>query len=271
LEILGLPLYITQSTIDEIQQFYEELDQFSKTGRKAIGYENGGVVLHQLTQDEIMTHQLRLNGLLEWCQQNTKITAPAKADTDWKQRDERTQVLGKATYDTILLAGEIGGTVYSDDGVIVTEVLSINNVTGFSSFDVASHFHFNKQLSDAEFDTCYGHMILANYISLPGTAKQIWNAFNSCGFQIIKPFTTAVKSFSILLPDFAANRTAEFLKMLWVNLTSESTLFIFNEIAGRKDSHTVFPLLRLAFRQEFFLLPIQLKAVLELLNAFDQE
>jgi tetratricopeptide (TPR) repeat protein len=273
LERMEVPLYVAQSTLEEIQQFHDELDQYTEKGRLSLTYQNGQVVSTMIEKEQVIDYQQKLGTLIQWCTTKTTVIAPAaKSGISREERSTRIDAIGKSCYDTVALAEQLQAAVLSDDAVVVTSLLPMSNVVGFSTFDVALNMKARGLVGNADFDEIYHKLIGANYISLPGTPEQVWDAFDKAQFQIRKPFTTAAKTFSILLPAFASQYAAQFLKRVYTEITVDAmrtplTLYVFSELLSRPDSKKIAEILVLFIVSEFRLLPIQLVEVLQLLDS----
>ncbi|MES2331200.1 MAG: hypothetical protein V4539_16465 [Bacteroidota bacterium] len=274
IECLGVPLYTAQATVQEIQQFCDELEVFAENGRVSLHYQQGKVVTSMMDKDQIIGYQDKLKALIDWC--NDKTTVSGQGVTPGMSRETkntRIEAVGKSCFDTVSLAERLNGVVLSDDAIVIANVLPHGIIGGFSVFDIAMLLRSEEKISAVTYDEIYLKLIGANYISLPATSDQVWAVFDKAQFQIRKPFTTAAKSFSILLPAYAAQYSSQFLKRAYTEISvkairTQLSLYIFSELFSRPDKDKIAEILVVFLLNEFRLLPVQLEEVFQLLKEF---
>lgn len=265
---------VSQSTVDELKEFYEELADHVKDGMLALGYQDGRMIAQSLSSDDIVRQREKISAIIEWCRNNTTVSTPVSLLTVSRKNRKRTaEILGDCFYDSILLAKEHNGIVVSDDDTFKNILTSEHAIHSFSIYQLAQWLGSNKKIPAETFEKFSFQLIAANNIFIPVTADQLWSAFDLAGFQLRKPFTTAVKGLIILIPKFSADVLATFLRKLYLEagltLTREQTiLFVMGEISKRSDFPVVKNLLLKHIEKQFRYLPNFQDEVLGLINAF---
>lgn len=265
---------ISQSTIDDLQEFYDELEDYVNDGMLTLGYQNGRMIANSLSSEDIIHQRKKIADIIEWCRTNATISAPAiLLKINRKIRKRSAEIFGDAFYDTILLAQEHDAFVISDDDTFKNVLRSENKIPSFSTYQLVTYLEANKKITQHEFEKFSFQLILGNNIFIPITSEQLWNCFDISGFQIRKPFNIAVKGLLILVPHSCAINLAAFLRKLYLEagltVTRQQTvLFVFGEISKRHDFASVKNLLIKSIVKEFRFLPNFKDELLELLQAF---
>ncbi|MEI9911761.1 MAG: hypothetical protein WDO71_20195 [Bacteroidota bacterium] len=265
---------ISQSTIDELQECYDELERSVEDGMLNLAYEAGRVIAHQTPKETITRHRELLQKIINWCKEHALILTPNRLlSVNRNQRQQMANILGDCFYDTILLAEEHEGIVVSDDDNFKN--LLRNGVTPlpFSVYQFMQYLRSKEKIDAPFFDNLRLKLIRSNYIFIPVTGDQLWECFDNSGFQLGKPFTVAVKGLLVMRTEFSALHVAHFLKRLYLQsglaTTREQTiLFILNEISARQDFDRLKQMLILVIGREFRMLPNFKDDILQLLNVF---
>lgn len=265
---------VSQSTIDELQECYDELERSAENGMLNVAYVGGKVVAHQTSKETIIRHRELLQQIMDWCKENATILTPNRLlSVNRNQRQQMANILGDCFYDTILLAEEHEGIVISDDDNFKN--LLRNGVTPipFSVYQFVQYLRSKEKIDAPFFDNLRLRLIRSNYIFIPVTGDQLWECYDNSGFQLVKPFTVAVKGLLVMRTEFSALHLAHFLKRLYlqsglVTTREQTILFILNEISSRPDFDRLKQMLVLVIGREFRVLPNFKDDILQLLNAF---
>ena len=265
---------VSQSTIDELQAFYEELESGAKDGIFTVDYQDGRMVGNSIPKETVQRNREILQNIIIWCREHTLIVSSNKLlQIKRKERKKMSDTLGHNFYDTFLLAEEHSATVISDDDNFKNIVRSGNCPSPFSTYELALYLSKSGKITNADFELFRMQLIMSNHIFIPLSADQLWQSFDNSGFQIGKPFTVAVQGLLIMRPEFCAYHLAVFFKKIYLEsglaTTKQQTiLYVINVMMRRNDFIHLKELLIVAIKKEFRLLQNFKDDILQLLSAF---
>ncbi len=275
LEQIGNQLIVSQSTLDELQGAYEELEYGAKDGIFSMGYEEGQMVGHKTEKEVVQKHRDTIKNIINWCKQHTLVTTSTTIiAVKREERNRASETLGDCFYDTMLLAAEHQAAVVSDDAFFKLLVGSQPNSKSFSTYQLCFQLAGNEKVSREQFDEYRMRLILGNYVHIPVDSNQLWKAFDLSGYQVRKPFSVAVKGLLIMLPHHATSNVAKFFRSLYLETAlsvsrEQTVLYLLSEISARADFSILKPLLIGYINDQFRLLPEHRKDLFNLLRAFD--
>lgn len=276
LETLDNNFIVSQSIIDVLQECYEDLERGATDGHFSLGYEDGKLVGHNISKEAIQKRRDTIDKIIQWCRQYAHITPAIKVlQVKREERQQTSRILGDCFYDSILLAEEYQAAVVSDDAPFKQLLHNGKTPLPFSTWQLLQYLYANGKLDQNTFETWSIKLVLANYVYIPITGDQLWQAFGASTFQLTKPFTVAIKGFIISRPDVCASGVVQFLKKLYLEsglaITREQTvLYVFNEIAGRKDFEEFKKIFIQHMQTEFRYLPTAKDEIFQLLSAFSR-
>jgi len=269
---LGNQVLITQSTVDELQQYYEELEIHKGQEMSSIGYQEGQYFRHTITKENVEQHRQLIKKIIDWCTTTAQIrTSKTTLEINREERQKSNNTLGESFFDTILLGKEHNAIVLSDDAIFKKLLDSEYKLKSCSTYQFGIHLLQKELITVSQWESFVITLITCNYIFLPINFKVLWESFERSAFQIRKPFITALKGITILRIDFLVFHIAKFLKELHLNaglsLTRQQTvLHIIKELSQHPQFEQIKRLLRLIIQKEFQLLPNLKDEVLSLLN-----
>lgn len=274
LSLLDNTFIVSRSTVDELHACHEELGRSAEDGLFTMGYEDGKLVGHMTPKETIREHQALLKAIIDWCEQHAQI-AVSKKQVEFKREERKKYAgkLGECYFDTLLLAEEHGAAVISDDDNFKNFLRAGKTLEPFSTYSLGHWLLGKGKLNMEAFDQLRTSLIQANYIFIPVAADILWQCFDAGAFQIRRPFTTAVKGLIIMLSLACAQQLTEFLKKLYLSNILSTTreqvlLYVFKEVSARHDFATIKKQLIDTINEEFNLLPLSGKDILELLSAY---
>lgn len=265
---------VSQSTLDELQECYEDMENSAKDGMFTMSYEDGRLVGHNTPKETIQRHREILQTIIQWCKENSLVTTSNKLlQIKREERERMSETLGDCFYDTILLAEEHEGIVIADDDNFKNLLRTSNNGAPFSTYQLVQWLASKDRVTTESFELFTMQLILSNHICIPLTGAQLWQSFDATGFQLGKPFTIAVNGLMVMRPEFCAMHLTHFLKKLYLETglitTKEQTiLFILNQISKRNDFVTLKKNLTLTIEKEFRLIPNFKDDIFQILNLF---
>ncbi|MEP7167717.1 MAG: tetratricopeptide repeat protein, partial [Candidatus Woesebacteria bacterium] len=210
-------VYVSQSTIDELQEFHDELEIHVEGGMLSMGYQDGRMVAHSMTSEDVVKQRQKISDIIQWCTESAQIKVPADLiRIRRKDRQRTSELFGDCFYDSALLARELNAIIISDDDTFKNFLRSEYQVNSYSTFQLALWEAQKHQLSNDFFEQLTLNCILGNYIFLPVNTGILWKVFDLSGFQIRQPFTTAVKGLNIMVPPVLAAVISAFFKKLYL-------------------------------------------------------
>jgi len=275
LEQIGNQLIVSQSTLDELQGAYEELEYGAKDGIFSMGYEEGKMVGHKMEKEVVRKHREMMKTIIDWCKLHTLVTTPTTViAVKREERNRASETLSECFYDAMLLAAEHQAAVISDDAIFKLLVGSQPNSKSFSSYQLCFLLAGTEKVSREQFDEFRMRLVLGNYVHIPVDSIQLWKAFDLSGYQVRNPFSVAVKGLFMMQPLPAALNIAKFLKSLYLetalSISREQTvLYLLSEISARADFDILRSKLIDYINDQFRLLPEHRKNLFHLLRAFD--
>ncbi len=115
IKIFGRPI-VTSSTVDLIRVAIAEKGGLGSDGYMSIAKEGDKFVRNEVTPEQMTKHIQYLDSIAKWIENNCDILPcePALSiDRDIRKKNE--EILGRESYETILLAAQPGNLLYSDD------------------------------------------------------------------------------------------------------------------------------------------------------------
>lgn len=267
-------IYVVQSTIDELQEFHDEMKMNVDNGMLSLGYQDGQMVSHSMTANDVIKQLQKISDIIQWCKNNVQITSPSNLiKIKRNDRQKRAQLFGDCFYDSALLARELNATMISDDDTFKKLLTSEYGVNSFSTFQLALSEVQKGRISNDSFEKFTIQLIICNYVYLPINAEILWKIFDLSGFMIRKPFTTALKGLHIMVPEIIAAVISAFFKKLYLEAglttTREQTvLSVIGEIHLRPDFQHLKKLIAVFVKNDFKLMQPAQKSIVQLLNCF---
>jgi len=109
-------LGIAQSTVDLLRRIIWERKGAPSRGYMTIGIEGDNLVRQVTSAEEVECSVEYLKGVLQWIEDNCKIlSCRAALEIRRDKREQLEEVLGESFFHTMLIAGEPGNVLYSDD------------------------------------------------------------------------------------------------------------------------------------------------------------
>lgn len=273
-KVSGGPFYVAQSTIDELQAFTDENERSATDGILRLGITDGKMASYFVSPATVQQYRDKISQIISWCNENTRVTRPAAIlNTHRTEREKSAKALGDSFYETILIAEQIKGVVISEDDFYKQVLKSDHNTDAFSIYQIALHLLRSGQLARDKFDEFSSAIIRANYIHIPVTDALLWTAFDKAGFNLKKPFLTAIKGLCVLLPAAIAQFAASFFKRLYLNtglivIRQQTVHVILQELRSKNEFEQIRQLLLAQIYVQFRLLPGQRDELLMLVSNF---
>lgn len=269
---LANELIISESTIDELQEFCDDFERFTDKGYESLAYENAQLVFYSIGPEDINKEKNRINKLINWCKENTKVITPKGLigiNRNVRLRDST--IIGNCFYDTILLAKEYSGVVLSDDGVFKIVLKNEHGISSFSTYQLAANLASTKKLMEEEFTEYSLKLLKANYVYIPPTADLLWKTFELSNYHLSKPAIVAIESLLVLKTEFCADQIVQYFKILYLNITvvftrEQVVLAVLNTIKRHLERDVILKIVVAKVKHEFRLLLPQRDELLRLIQ-----
>lgn len=260
LDELKNTLIVAQSVIDELQDFYDEMESAASNGYMSVGYEHGAIAKYQVAKEEIQKDRTNVLSAITWCKANAHVATPNLIGINRAVRTRNSDMLGEYAYHTILLAKENGGIVLSDDGIFRELLFNDGGIESISIYQLALCTAEKRQITERQFIDLTLQLIKANYIFIPPTEDCLWNSFEAAGFQIRRPFEAAAHGLLVMSSEYCIYHSVKFLKKLCIEAGLSTTrkqisLYIFQVVARRKDFNHIKERMIAYIQSVFALLP----------------
>jgi tetratricopeptide (TPR) repeat protein len=122
---------IAQSTIDLFQAMIEMSQGVQREGFATLGVENGQGVWHDFTSEHVELRKIAFERITDWIRQNCVVLPCHRAlDIIKDERNKLNKHVGTAFIDTVLIAGEPGRILYSDDQWLRWYARADSNISG---------------------------------------------------------------------------------------------------------------------------------------------
>ncbi|MGB8698540.1 MAG: hypothetical protein WCD18_03910 [Thermosynechococcaceae cyanobacterium] len=107
---------IAQSTIDLFQSMIEISQGLHRDGFATVGVENEQGIWHEFSSENVSQQKIAFERITDWIKENCVVLPCDRAlDIVKDERDKLSKHINPAFIDTVLIAGEPGRVLYSDD------------------------------------------------------------------------------------------------------------------------------------------------------------
>ena len=155
---------ISQSTLELLKSFINEMKQYEKKGLFSVGKQDGKYIKYEYQPDKIKKYIKKLEDLRDWLKNYCTIV-PIKEllIMDANKIHQQKEIIGSSFIDTILIAKEKDAILYSDDFLLRTLAESEFKVGGIWT-QVFLMFALEKKLIDYDvYNSSSLKLALSNY------------------------------------------------------------------------------------------------------------
>jgi tetratricopeptide (TPR) repeat protein len=265
---------VAQSTIDMLQQLRQECQGAKSSGYMTVGKQGRQFVRQDVTADDIQQNITYIEGLLAWIQEHCVISpvlAALASNTDHLK--QLREMMSPCFVDSILLGSEAGKILYSDDGTLRSLAKAELGYDG-----VWTQALLERALDEGVIDeTVYSADVIRlsglNYNVTYVKANMLTWAARKSDWKPTYPFTAAARVLSYTKSDvlWALAAATETIYEIWREPLMDhgrSLLLteVLNSLCLGRDRATVLEGLTQRLQPRFYLLPIQLRQVVTLIN-----
>lgn len=213
-KILG----ISQTTVDLLRESLYQHQQILANGFSVISKDEDKYLLQDISADTISTNIEFLNKVLAWVGKHCEVT-PCKKALDIKRERKRQldDLLGAAFVDTILIAGEPGNILFSEDERLRTLAKGEFNVDGVWTQIVLHHCLEKGIVDKREYNSFAIDLVKANHIHTSIDADILLQAANQSNWVVSEPYSIVSQTLSGNQSDedSAIGVATNFMYMLW--------------------------------------------------------
>jgi tetratricopeptide (TPR) repeat protein len=273
---------IAQSTIDLFNTLLETAQGFQREGFTTFGVEEGQGIFQEVSPEQINQQKKFFERILNWIRDNCQVLPCYRAlEINKAERDKLTEHISPAFIDTVLIAGEPGRILYSDDQWLRWYARADSCVSGVWT-QVVLKYCLVQQSSN---ETLYhkSALVLASrgYTYTIIDAEILMEAIKSTGWQLQPLYTSALKALANEKNEnlnYVVSIAADFLRQLYLEVVMTDAqlidprdvlVFELMKILTTKRSVTVFVReLKKAIRQKFEVIPLQERDLLTAIEAW---
>ncbi|OUC14796.1 MAG: hypothetical protein B0A82_10750 [Alkalinema sp. CACIAM 70d] len=278
---------IAQSTIDLFNAMVERAQGFQREGFVTFGVEENQGIFQEVSPEQINQQKEFFERIINWSRDNCQTLPCYRAlDINKAERDKLTEYISPAFIDTVLIAGEPGRILYSDDQWLRWYAHVDSGVAGVWTQVVLKYCLV--QQSSNEFLYRKSALVLASkgYTYTIIDAEILIEAIKSTGWKLQPLYTSALKALANEKNtnlDYVVSIAADFLRRLYLEIVMtdaqlidprDSLVFELMKILTVKhqsmeSGSTVFvSKLKKAIQQKFSVMPLQEKEVLRAVDAW---
>jgi tetratricopeptide (TPR) repeat protein len=185
---------ISQSTIDLLNNFLHDLNSMKSDGFMNVSKIKGNYVRTVITKEDIEEEIQNFTNLVDWCKQNLKILPCNEAlNINSHKKEELDNLIGDCFADSILTAREKTCILLCEESLLRHFAKNENSVEGISLFLLFNYLRELDLLTKEELDDLIFSLISLNYKDLPVDSGVLLKAAVKAKYQLIPPFTWAVK------------------------------------------------------------------------------
>lgn len=269
---------IAQSTIDLFQSMIETTQGLESKGYATIGTVEGQGIFHEISPEQVIQNRNFFEKIINWISDNCHVLPCNKAlDINHSERTKFNEHIGTAFIDTVLIAGEPGRILYSDDQWLRYYARSDSNVQGVWTQAILKYCFTEQNINESLYHKTTLQLAHQGYTYTIINADTLMEAVR-LNWKLQPVFTSALKALAHQNTSFKyliSVATNFFYKLyLEVKITDNQIIdpcdaFVFNvlKILTEKRSITHFTHhLKNGIRQKFRVIPLQEEKVLQVID-----
>lgn len=216
-------LYITQSVLDDVNQRIDEIGDYLSDGRFTIFKEEGQYYKNEITPEQIEYEKKYLQRMLEFITGTCKIISlEPSAIEDFTQYNKMKTILGKTSIDTLLLAKQMNGYLYTDDAALRSLCKQEFKIEGIWTQNLLSILKNELLTTKNMYNKFIIKLSLLNYKHTSINAANLIDAAKQSDWMPKYPFTKILETLSGGQSDelSASIVAADFIFELWKQIVS---------------------------------------------------
>ena len=280
-------LYITQSTIDELQSIISEREGMWSKREGMIVKKKGNQYVKQIIKPEETKQGIEyLKDIIHWIRENCEVGQDTViSQMNQLRRRELNDRLQQHFLDTVLLASQPGHLLFSDDGRLRHYAKTSLNSDAGTNFQIDGVWtqvlleHCVKQnlLDKADYDEMTIKLVCLHYYHTQFDANLLLEIAKRANWKISEPYNSFVLALGRdrMHLNYALDVTVDFLFILWEESISFRqkeflTLGLLTGLTYGRNAHTVLSQLENLIQNKHTLfLPVE-NSILRRINEFKQ-
>ncbi|MFA5967159.1 MAG: tetratricopeptide repeat protein [Patescibacteria group bacterium] len=219
----GKPI-VASSTMDLLRENIAEKRGIGSEGYLSIAAEGDQFVKQEITKEEIEKNIKYLDSIVKWVNDNCDVLPCDPAlKIDLQMRKQIEKLLGKESYETILLAAEPGRILYSDDERLRSIAQGSYNCSGIWTQLLLMEAVRLNGLSSQEYAQATLKLMNSNYHHTSISKEVLEEAAKQASWKVAEPLTSVLghlREGKAELLSAAAVGT-EFLETVWAQTDSD--------------------------------------------------
>ncbi|MGB7290549.1 MAG: tetratricopeptide repeat protein [Thermodesulfobacteriota bacterium] len=271
-------LGIAQSTIDLFQEIINQRKMFSNRELMTIVKEGAQFLKKEISAGDVKRNIDYLESIMNWIESNCEVL-PCKTALSikrtWKQELDKT--LGQSFIDTILIAGEAGNILYSDDERLRSFAKGELNIEGLWTQIILMDCLNKNIVEKAKYNEIVIKLACSHYYHTSIDADVLIEAARQAKWAPSEPYTTVLQILSGKKSDelSALIVATDFLFELWrqpilAQQRDYLILSLLDVIVTGRNGRRILDGLILNIKKRFFVLPLAEKQVLLLIEIWKQ-
>ncbi|MBD2180337.1 hypothetical protein H6S82_01720 [Planktothrix sp. FACHB-1355] len=271
--VLG-KLGLAQSTLDLLQQMVEKFLGWGIEGFTTYGIVNEKRIIQKFSSEEVSQQRAYFEQIIGWVRNNCYILPCWRAlDISKDKRNQLNELIGTAFVDTVLIAGEPGHILYSDDQVLRWYARVESGVAGVWTQVILNYCLQQKGIDEAVHRSATLQLILLGYNYTVVDADILMEGAKQAKLEIKRSYTAVLKVLADrrISSDYIAFVAAEFICKLWVEfnvpfLRDNLILELLKFIVSGRSQRQIIPKLASCIDKRLALMPIAKNQIFHLIE-----
>ncbi|MBE9117313.1 hypothetical protein IQ249_15545 [Lusitaniella coriacea LEGE 07157] len=272
---------IAQSSIDLFQALIEDAQGLQCKGFMTLGVENGQTIKQEITPEQVSHQKKVYEKIVDWIKENCLILPCHRAlDIYRDERSKLSETIGTAFIDTVLIAGEPGRILYSDDQWLRWYARADSSTPGVWTQVVLKYCFIQQNLNESLYQKTTLELVMRGYTYTIIDADILMEAARLYEWKVNPIYTSALRALAnkAIILQYTVSVVADFLRQLYLEVLitnaqvinpRDALVFELLKILTKECSITAFiKILKQSIRQKFQVIPLQEKEVLAAINVW---
>ncbi|MEG4814901.1 PIN domain-containing protein [Microcoleus sp. K5-D4] len=272
---------IAQSTIDLFQAKLDTAQGLQGEGFTTFGVEDGQGIKQEVTSEQIAREKTFFGQVINWVRENCFVLpCQRKLDINHDERTKLYESIDAVFIDTMLIAGEPGRILYSDDQWLRWYAGADSSVPGVWTQVVLRYCLIQQNINESLYRKATLGLANLGYRYTIIDAKTLMEAVRLTEWKLQPIYASALKALADKNTplEYAVSVAADFLRQLYLDVVITHTqlidprdalVFEMLKILTEKRSATIFVKeLERAIQERFHVIPLQQQEVQRVINAW---
>lgn len=180
-------LGMARSTLEELLAFREEKRLHEKDGILRVDSQDGELVGHQISSEQVKKQVEEVGAILEWVKRNCDLLPVQEAlGINTKIKNEFDRILGKSFVDSILLAKQPGCLLYSDDASLREMAYALYGFEGIWTQALLMYCQHEGALEKEGYNSATIKLTCSNFKFISIDADILDEAYKMSGYHFDK-------------------------------------------------------------------------------------